>query len=46
MNQISDNYLNWALTFNFYNRLILNLQGQELITCLHILNRPLTITMC
>jgi len=33
-----------VLIFNFYKRLILNLRGQELITCLQILNR--TLTMC
>jgi len=31
------------LNFNFHEGLILNLQGQELITCLQILNRTLTI---
>jgi len=31
------------LIFNFYKRLILNLQDQELITCSQILHRTLTI---
>jgi len=30
--------------FNFYKRLVLNLRGQELITCSQILIR--TLTMC
>jgi len=33
-----------VLIFNFYKRLILNLRGQEPITCSQILNR--TLTMC
>jgi len=33
-----------VLIFSFRKRLILNLQGQELITCSQILNR--TLTMC
>jgi len=36
--------LNCGLTFNFQNRLILNLHGQELIIFLQTLNR--TFTMC
>jgi len=32
------------MTFSFYKRLILNRQGQGLITCLQVLNR--TLTMC
>jgi len=32
------------LIFNLHKGLILNLQGQELITCSQILNR--TLTMC
>jgi len=35
-----------VLIFNFYKRLIVNFRGQELITCLQVLNRTLTIIMC
>jgi len=35
-----------VVTFKFYKRLILNHQGQELITCLQILNHTLTVNMC
>jgi len=36
--------LSVTVSFNFYKRLILNLQGQELTTCLQLVNR--TLTMC
>jgi len=45
INQIDDNHLNCLLIINFHKVgvLILNLQGQELITCSPILNRTLTM---
>jgi len=32
-----------VLTFNFYERLILKLQAQELMTCLQMLNHTIII---
>jgi len=43
ISQIDDKYLKLVFTFNFCKRFILNLRGQELITCSQILNRTLTI---
>jgi len=43
---IDDKYLKWVLICNFYKRLILNLRGQEVITCSQILNSTLTIISC